>query len=95
MPRQKSTITTIPAYIARSQLGSILRKVARQKSRFVITRSGKPAAVLLDTQVFDDMLEELDPEFQKSLKAAAAEHKAGKSISLKEYLKMRLARRAG
>jgi prevent-host-death family protein len=92
---QKSTTITIPAYIARTQLGSILKKVAQQKSRFLITRSGKPVAVLLDTQVFDDMLEELDPEFQKSLKAAANEYKAGKSISLKAYLKDRLARRAG
>ena len=95
MARAKSMTTTIPAYIARTQLGSILKQVTQQKSRFVITKSGKPTAVLLGTQVFDDMVEELDPEFQKSLKAAAGEYKAGKSITLKEYLKQRLIRRAG
>ncbi len=95
MPRPKFTTTTVPAYVARTQLGSLLKQVRQQKSRFVITKSGKPTAVLLGTQVFDDMLEELDPEFQKSLKVAAGEHKAGKSITLKEYLKERFARRAG
>ena len=85
---------TIPAYIARTQLGSILKQVTQKKSRFIITKSGKPTAVLLGAQDFDDMLEELDPEFQKSLKIAAKEYRAGKSITLKEYLKERLARRA-
>jgi len=95
MPRRTMTIT-VPAYIARTQLGSLLERVANRKARFVVTRSGKPTAVLLGIADFDDMLEELDPEFQKSLKAAAKEYRAGKAISLREYLKGRLgARRAG
>ncbi len=83
--------TTIPAYVARTQLGSLLRQAAQQKGRFVITKSGKPTAVLLGVKDFDDMLEELDPAFQKSLKAAAREYQAGKAISLREYLRERLA----
>ncbi len=95
MPRRTMTIT-VPAYVARTQLGSLLERVANRKARFVVTRSGKPTAVLLGIADFDDMLEELDPEFQKSLKAAAKEYRAGKAISLREYLKGRLgARRAG
>ncbi len=87
---------TIPAYVARTQLGSLLRQAAQQKARFVITKSGKPTAVLLGVKDFDDMLEELDPTFQKSLKAAAREYQAGKAISLREYLRERLAvRRVG
>jgi prevent-host-death family protein len=87
--------TTIPAYLARTQLGSILRQVAENKARFVITKSGKPTAVLLDVKDFDDLLEEVDPDFQKSLKVAAKEFQAGRSITLKEYLKERIVRRAG
>ena len=87
---------TIPAYIVRTQLGSILAQVAQKKARFIITKSGKPTAVLLGATDFDDMLEELDPEFQKSLKVASEEYRAGKGINLLEYLKHRLtARRAG
>ena len=93
---KRSIPTAIPAYIARTQLGSLLKRLAQKKARFVITKSGKPTAVLLSISDFDHMVEELDPEFQKSLKAAAKEIRAGKGITLREYLKGRLAgRRAG
>jgi prevent-host-death family protein len=93
---QRNVTTTVPAYVARTQLGSLLRQVTQQKARFVITKSGKPTAVLLSASEFDDMLEELDPEFQKSLKVAVKEYRAGKANSLQDYLKRRLAaRRAG
>lgn len=82
--------TTIPAYIARTQLGSILKQIAKRKARFIITKSGKPTAVLLDARDFDDMVEELDPIFQKTMRIAAKEHKAGVLITLREYLKKRL-----
>ena len=87
---------TIPAYIVRTQLGSILAQVAQKKARFIITKSGKPTAVLIGATDFDDILEELDPEFQKSLRIASKEYRAGRAITLREYLKERLAsRRAG
>lgn len=95
MPGMRPKTTTIPAYIARTQLGSILKQVAERKARFVVTKSGKPTAVILGATDFDDILEELDPEFQKSLAFAAKEHRAGKSVTLKDYIKERLARRAG
>jgi len=93
----KRTIpTAIPAYIARTQLGSLLRQVTQKRTRFLITRKGKPTAVLLSATDFDDILEELDPELQKSLKIAAKELAAGKGITLEQYLKERLAgRRVG
>ena len=88
--------TTIPASIARTQLGSLLKAAAKDKARFVITRGGKPAAVLLSISDFDDMLEELDPEFQRSLQTAAKEIRAGTGITLQQYRKERWAkRRAG
>ena len=88
--------TTVPAYVARTQLGSLLKQVAQRKARFIITKSGKPTAVLMGATDFDDILEELDPEFQKSLKVAAKQIRAGKGITLPQYLKERLAaRRAG
>ena len=82
---------TVPASVARTRLGLLLKKVTEKKTRFVITKSGKPTAVLLSASDFDDMLEELDPEFQRSLKSAAKEHLAGRAVSLQSYLKRRLA----
>ena len=94
--RRRARTTTIPAYIARTQPGSLLQQAAHKKARFVSTKRGKPTAVLLGVTDFDDMLEELGPDFQKSLKAAAKEYQAGKAISLREYVRDRLAvRRAG
>jgi prevent-host-death family protein len=93
--RRVHMTTTVPAYIARTQLGFLLQQVREKKARFVITKSGKPTAVLLGAEDFDDMLEELDPEFQKSLKVAARQYREGKSITLKEYLKERVIRRTG
>ena len=83
---------TIPAALARTQLGSLLKQLAERKVRFIITKSGKPAAVLLDIEDFDDILEELDSTFQKSLTGAKKEYQTGKAITLKDYLKHRLAR---
>jgi len=83
---------TIPAAVARTQLGSLLRQLSERRSRFIITKSGKPTAVLMDIEDFDDILEELDPEFQKSLKVAGEEYRAGKAVSLEDYLRMRLTR---
>lgn len=88
-----STITTIPAYIARTQVGWLLNEVGQRRARFIITNSGKPTAVIVGAADFDDMLEELDPEFQKSLKGAAKECRAGKAVTLRDYLKQRLAAR--
>jgi prevent-host-death family protein len=93
--RKEPKTTTIPAYVARTQLGALLKQVRERKARFIITKSGKPAAVLLGASDFDDIVEELDPEFQRSLKVAAKEHRAGKSIALTDYLKERLTRRSG
>ncbi len=94
--RKHAPTATIPAYVARTQLGSLLKQVAQRKARFVITKNGRPTAVLLGTADFDDMLEELDPEFQRSLKVAAQEYRAGKAVSLRDYVKKALlVRRAG
>ena len=81
--------TTIPAHIAGAQLVSLLEQVAREKERFVITKSGKPVAVLLSISDFDDILEELDPEFRKSLRTAAKEYRESKVVPLRDYLKTR------
>jgi len=93
MPKNTPMSATIPAAIARTQLGSLLKQISNEKARFVITKGGKPTAVLLGIDDFDDIVEELDPAFQKSLRVARREYKAGKAITLQDYLKGRLARK--
>ena len=49
--------TTIPAYVARTQLGALLKQIRERKARFIITKSGKPTAVLLSASDFDNIVE--------------------------------------
>ena len=88
--KKKISPTHIPASIARTQLGAILDQVHMERSRFLITRGGKPAAILLSVDDFEDMLEEMDPEFRETMAGAASEHAAGQSLSLSDYLKDRV-----
>ena len=78
---------TVSAGIVRTQLDSLLEEVGRKKTRFLITKGGKPAAVLLSVTDLDDILEELDPEFQKSLKVADREYRSSRAVALRDYIK--------
>ena len=84
---EQTGVKHLPVTKARAKLGTLLAQASQKKSRFVITKKGKPAGVLLSVADLDDMLEELDPEFQKSLKVAAKEYRAGKAVMLKGYRK--------
>lgn len=50
--------TTVPASSTRTQLGSLLKHVHERKARFIITKSGKPAAVIPGAGDFDDIYRE-------------------------------------
>jgi prevent-host-death family protein len=76
-----------------NRLGSVLRELKRKRVPFLITENGEPSAVLLGVRDFDDIVEELDPEFRKSLKSAAAEYRTGQVIPLRQYLRERRSRR--
>ena len=94
----------ITAYTLKTQLGRILREL-RDNERFVVLRRNIPVGVLLSVQDFveqqpdqyedvedflDTLLEESDPEFQRSLKRGAREIKRGRFLTHSE-LKLALA----
>ena len=94
----------ITAYTLKTQLGRVLRAL-RGNERFVVLRRNIPVGVLLSVQDFveqhpdqyedvedflDTLLEESDPEFQRSLKQGAREIKRGRYLSHAE-LKLALA----
>lgn len=96
----------ITAYTLRTQLGRILRQL-RQNERFVVLRRNLPVGVFLSVQDYvrehpdhyegvedfmDTLLEETDPEFQRSLRQGAREIKRGHYLSHAE-MKMALARK--
>jgi prevent-host-death family protein len=57
MTKPKSINTTritnvIPALIARTQFGQILRRVSHSKERFVVDRRGQPQAVIMGVEEY-------------------------------------------
>lgn len=85
MPRE------ITAIDLRHHLGQVLDDVANKRTRFLIKRSGIPAAVILNVRDYEDLedlldtaKEQEDPVFQKSLRAARAEIDAGKTVSIED-----------
>jgi prevent-host-death family protein len=69
-------MTTVSAQDARARFDALLTAVSRG-ARFEIRKRGRPVAVLLGVTDFDDLTEELDAEFQRSLRVAAREHRSG------------------
>lgn len=77
----------ISALEVRQHLGEILSRVANQRDRFLIKKAGIPTAILLSIQDYEDLedlvetaLEQLDPDYQKSLKRARKDIEAGRYI---------------
>ncbi len=94
----------VTAHMLKTRLGGILREL-RQNERFVIFRRNLPVAVLLNIRDYakehqdeyedvedflDTMLEEADPEFQRTLKRRAQEVRRGRYLTHRE-LKLALA----
>jgi len=85
----------VTAYGLKSRLGQILRALD-ENERFVILRRNRPVGILLSIQEYvkehpseyadvqdfiDTLLEESDPEFQRSLKREAQEVRRGHYLS--------------
>ena len=94
----------ITASTLKTQFGRILREL-RENERFVVLRRNLPVGVLLSVRdhvrehpdqyedledFMDTLLEEADPEFQRSLRRGAREIKRGRYLSHAE-LKLALA----
>lgn len=70
----------------RPGLFRILEQVHRKFDRYIVTRRGKPEAVILSIDDYESMLETLeiesDKELMKRLEKAEQDLKKGKGISL-------------
>lgn len=85
-------MTTITAQRAQTQFESLLRQTHDDRRRFIITENRQPTAILMSLTEFDDIMEELDDKFQKSIERAAQEIKDGKGMTM-EQLKSSLKRK--
>jgi prevent-host-death family protein len=65
-------MTTLPLSDARARLLQLVRDAEELGKRFVITRSGRPAAVLISAEEFGGLLETLEILADPKLAAAVA-----------------------
>lgn len=94
----------VTAYTLKTQLGRILREL-KGNERFLVLRRNLPVGILMSVEDYvrehpdqyedvedfiDTLLEEGDPEFQRSLKESAREIKRGRYLTHTE-LKLALA----
>lgn len=84
---------TVPLTELRPQLPKIMDRVSKYFDRYVITRHGKPEAVLLSEEDYESLLETLDilsdKKLMKDIKKAKEEIRKGKVVSW-EKLKKKL-----
>ncbi len=81
---------TISLKEARNRFSKIVDKVDRLSDRYVVTKNGKPKAVVMSAEEFESWVETLElmsnPKAVKALERGLKEAKAGKFRSFKEAL---------
>ena len=79
---------TITLSDAKARLAKLLAEVEELGDRFVITRSGKPAGVLLSVDEYEGLLETLeilsDPELSAAVKEGLRDAEEGRLLSDEE-----------
>lgn len=79
---------TIPVSEARQALPALITKIHKMMDRVIITRNGKPQAVLMDIDEFESWVETLEllskPKSLKGVREGIADLKAGRHRSFEE-----------
>lgn len=79
---------TVPFTEAKAHLSELVDRVDREHGRVVVTKNGRPAAVLLSPDELESLEETLDilqdQELMKSIRRSLREARAGKTVSLED-----------
>jgi len=82
--------TTLPVSEAKQRFTELVKGVEKSFDRFLVTKNGKEAAVLLSAEEYENLLETLDILANKKEVRAIAEGtlqaKRGSTMSLGKYL---------
>lgn len=81
---------TVPFTDAKAHLSQLVDKVLREHERFVLTRNGRPVAVLLSPDELESLEETVeilqDRKLLESIRRSRREAAAGKRLRLKDHL---------
>jgi prevent-host-death family protein len=85
-----NTMTTLTVTQAKAHFLELIRNSDKRLERFLITKEGKPAAVLMNADEFEGWLETLeimsDKKALKEIRQARKELEQGKGISWKKVV---------
>ena len=81
---------TIPLAEAKAHLSELVDRTLREHERFVVTRNGVPAAVLLSPEDLESLEETVDilqdDELLESIRTSRRQAAAGERLSLKDRI---------
>ena len=81
---------TVPFTEAKAHLSELVDRVSREQDRVVLTRNGRPAAVLMSPDDLESLEETVDilrdDALMASLRRSRKEAAVGKRLKLKEHL---------
>lgn len=84
-------MNTIPLTEARNRLPQLVSDVSETMARITITKQGRPRAVLLSADEYEEIIETLevlsDPKIMASIKQSEKDIKAGRVIPYEEVAK--------
>ena len=79
---------TIPVSEARGNLSALVTQMQKEMNRIIITRNGKPEAVMIGFEEYEDWIETLElmsrPETVKGIREGLADLKRGDSMSFED-----------
>jgi len=84
------SVITLPVSEAKQRFTEIVKGAEDYFDRYLVTKNGKDAAVLISAQEYESLLETLDILANKhevrALREAAAQKRRGDTVLLKEFL---------
>lgn len=86
--------TTLPISEARKRIFEIARDLKKSGKHYTLTENGKPTIVLMSVEDFESWQETLNvieemPTLLEDIKQAEKDFKAGRYITIEDYLKKR------
>ncbi len=88
MPEKATSpmVRHLPLTKFRSQLGTVIQRIHRDKEYVVLERDGMPVAAVMDIDEFEDYLELNDPVVQREIELSRKDYEAGRVVDARELL---------
>ena len=84
--KPKQTIRAVQISQAKGSLGSLVKRVHRDKEYVILKDNGTPLAAVMDIDEFEDYLELNDPKVRRDIEQSTKEFREGKGRPGRELL---------